>query len=186
MPLRVKRKIPHTWKSKINWQVTGINVEEDIVDDYYGFELDGNGLFLLEDMTVTHNTSLLLAMALNAAKDFGKPVAMFSLEMASTQLVQRLISMEAEIPGSKMRNGKLEDWEWQLLQTTVERLNSVPLFIDDTPAINIFELRAKCRRLKMQHDIKMVIIDYLQLMTGASKTTGTPTASRKSRASRAR
>ena len=114
-------------------------------------------------------TSLLLAMALNAAKDFGKPVAMFSLEMASTQLVQRLISMEAEIPGSKMRNGKLEDWEWQLLQTTVERLNSVPIFIDDTPAINIFELRAKCRRLKMQHDIKMVIIDYLQLMTGASE-----------------
>ncbi|MBK7939906.1 MAG: replicative DNA helicase [Lewinellaceae bacterium] len=114
-------------------------------------------------------TSLLLAMALNAAKDFGKPVAMFSLEMASTQLVQRLISMEAEIPGSKMRNGKLEDWEWQLLQTTVERLNSVPLFIDDTPAINIFELRAKCRRLKMQHNIQMVIIDYLQLMTGASE-----------------
>ncbi len=114
-------------------------------------------------------TSLLLAMMLNAAKDFGKPVAMFSLEMASTQLVQRLISMEAEIAGSKMRNGKLEDWEWQLLQTTVERLNSVPIFIDDTPAINIFELRAKCRRLKMQHDIKMVIIDYLQLMTGASE-----------------
>ena len=114
-------------------------------------------------------TSLLLAMALNAAKDFGKPVAMFSLEMASTQLVQRLISMEAEIPGSKMRNGKLEDWEWQLLQTTVERLNAVPIFIDDTPAINIFELRAKCRRLKMQHDIQMIIIDYLQLMTGASE-----------------
>ncbi|MCB9305711.1 MAG: replicative DNA helicase [Lewinellaceae bacterium] len=114
-------------------------------------------------------TSLLLAMALNAAKDFGKPVALFSLEMASTQLVQRLISMEAEIPGSKMRNGKLEDWEWQLLQTTVERLNSVPIFIDDTPAINIFELRAKCRRLKMQHDVQLIIIDYLQLMTGASE-----------------
>jgi len=113
-------------------------------------------------------TSLLLAMALNAAKDFNKGVALFSLEMASTQLVQRLISMEAEIPGSKMRNGKLEDYEWQQLQSTVERLNTVPIFIDDTPAINIFELRAKCRRLKQQYDIQLVIIDYLQLMTGST------------------
>jgi replicative DNA helicase len=114
-------------------------------------------------------TSMVLAIALNASKDFGKPVAMFSLEMASTQLVQRLISMEAEIEGSKMRNGKLQDWEWQQLQTTVDKLSSVPIFIDDTPGINIFELRAKCRRLKMQHDIQLVIIDYLQLMTGGSE-----------------
>jgi len=117
-------------------------------------------------------TSLVLAICLNAARDFGKGVAMFSLEMASTQLVQRLISMESEIAGSKMRNGKLEDYEWQQLQTTVERLNAVPIFIDDTPAINIFELRAKCRRLKQQHDIQLVIIDYLQLMTGATEGKG--------------
>jgi replicative DNA helicase len=114
-------------------------------------------------------TSLLLAMALNAAKDFGKGVAMFSLEMASSQLVSRLISMESEIQGSKMRSGKLEDYEWQQLQSTVERLSTVPIFIDDTPGINIFELRAKCRRLKMQYDIQMIIIDYLQLMTGGSE-----------------
>jgi replicative DNA helicase len=114
-------------------------------------------------------TSLVLAMALNAARDFNKGVALFSLEMASTQLVQRLISMEAEIQGQKMRSGKLEDYEWQQLQTTVERLSQVPIFIDDTPGINIFELRAKCRRLKMQHDIQLIIIDYLQLMTGASE-----------------
>jgi replicative DNA helicase len=114
-------------------------------------------------------TSMVLATALNAARDFNKPVALFSLEMASTQLVQRLISMEAEIPGSKMRNAKLESYEWQALQTTVERLSNVPIFIDDTPGINIFELRAKCRRLKMQHDIQLVIIDYLQLMTGSSE-----------------
>ncbi len=114
-------------------------------------------------------TSAVLAMALNAARDFNKGVALFSLEMANTQLVQRLISMESEIPGSKMRNGKLQDYEWQQLQSTVERLNAVPIFIDDTPAINIFELRAKCRRLKMQHDIQLVIVDYLQLMTGASE-----------------
>jgi replicative DNA helicase len=68
-----------------------------------------------------------------------------------------------------MRNGKLEDWEWQQLQKTVDTLSRVPIFIDDTPGINIFELRAKCRRLKMQHNIQMVIIDYLQLMTGSSE-----------------
>jgi len=169
VPVRVARKQPNPWRAKVNWQVTGIRVEADKVDDYYGFELDGNGLFLLEDMTVTHNTSMVLATALNAARDFNKGVAVFSLEMASTQLVQRLISMESEIPANKFRNGKLEDYEWQMLQSTVERLNTVPIFIDDTPAINIFELRAKCRRLKMQYDIQLVIIDYLQLMTGSSE-----------------
>jgi len=168
IPLRMLREQPNPWESSKNWHLTDIRVEADTVDEYYGFELDGNGLFLLEDMTVTHNTSMVLAVALNAALDFGKGVALFSLEMASTQLVQRLISMESEIPATKFRNGKLEDYEWQMLQTTVERLNSVPIYIDDTPAINIFELRAKCRRLKQQHDIQLIIIDYLQLMTGST------------------
>ncbi len=113
-------------------------------------------------------TSFTLALAKNAATDFNRPVALFSLEMSSVQLVQRLVSLEAEISGSKMRNGNLEDYEWQQLHTAIEKMSEVPIFIDDTPGINIFELRAKCRRLKMQHDIQMVIIDYLQLMTGKS------------------
>ena len=111
-------------------------------------------------------TSYTLALARNAAMEFNKGVAFFSLEMSSVQLVQRLISMEAEIPGSKLRNGQLEDYEWQQLNSAIEKLGEAPIFIDDTPGINVFELRAKCRRLKMQHDIQMVIIDYLQLMTG--------------------
>ncbi len=114
-------------------------------------------------------TSFVLATALNAARDFRKGVALFSLEMAAAQLVQRLISLDSEIVGSKMRSGKLEEYEWQMLQSAVERLNHVPIFIDDTAGINIFELRAKCRRLKMQHDIQLVIIDYLQLMSGVSE-----------------
>jgi replicative DNA helicase len=114
-------------------------------------------------------TSFVLALAKNAAMDFQKPVAVFSLEMSNVQLVQRLISMEAEISGSKMRNGKLEEYEWQQLQSAIEKMSEVPIFIDDTPGINIFELRAKCRRLKMQHDIQMVIIDYLQLMSGGGE-----------------
>ena len=111
-------------------------------------------------------TAFTLALAKNAAIDYKKPVAMFSLEMSSLQLTTRLISMESEISGTKLRNAQLEEYEWQQLHTTVEKLADVPLFIDDTPAINIFELRAKCRRLKMQHDVQLIIIDYLQLMSG--------------------
>lgn len=113
-------------------------------------------------------TSFVLSLARNAAMDFQKPVAVFSLEMAAVQLATRLVSMEAEISGSKLRNGQLEEYEWQQLHTAIEKVSEAPIFIDDTPGINVFELRAKCRRLKMQHDIQMVIIDYLQLMTGGS------------------
>lgn len=111
-------------------------------------------------------TSYVLSLARNAASDFKKPVALFSLEMSNVQLVQRIISLEAEIPGHKLRTGKLEEEEWKILNDTIEHLSEIPIFIDDTPGINIFELRAKCRRLKMQHDIQLVIIDYLQLMSG--------------------
>jgi len=111
-------------------------------------------------------TSFTLSLAKNAAAEFSKGVAVFSLEMSSLQLVQRLVSMEAEISGSKMRNGQLEEYEWEQLHAAIERLSDAPIYIDDTPGINIFEIRAKCRRLKMQHDIQLIIIDYLQLMSG--------------------
>ena len=114
-------------------------------------------------------TSFVLSLAKNAAAEFGKGVAIFSLEMSSVQLAQRIISMEAEISGSKMRNGQLEEYEMQQLNTALERISEAPIFIDDTPGINVFELRAKCRRLKMQHDISLVVIDYLQLMSGGGE-----------------
>lgn len=117
-------------------------------------------------------TAFTLALARNAAMDFGMSVAFFSLEMAAIQLVNRLISMETELPAEKLRTGKLEGSEWQQLHAGIEKLSDVPIYIDDTPGINIFELRAKCRRLKMQHDIKIIIIDYLQLMTGNGDTKG--------------
>ena len=113
-------------------------------------------------------TAFTLAMARNAAFDHKMPIAIFSLEMASQQLVTRLLSLEAEIEGGKMRNGRLEPEEWSKLHQAIEKMSDVPIYIDDTPGINIFELRAKCRRLKMHHDIKMIIIDYLQLMSGRS------------------
>lgn len=115
-------------------------------------------------------TSFVLSAAKNAAAEFNKPVALFSLEMSSLQLATRIISIEAEISGSKMRTGDLEDYEWQQLQSAIETVSEVPIFIDDTPGINVFELRAKARRLKMQHDIALIIIDYLQLMSGGGDT----------------
>jgi replicative DNA helicase len=92
--------------------------------------------------------------------------------MSSLQLVMRLIAMETEISSELLRQGKLEEYQWQLLNAKAEQLNKVPIFIDDTPGISVFELRAKCRRLKMQHDIQLIIIDYLQLMTAGGDMKG--------------
>jgi replicative DNA helicase len=111
-------------------------------------------------------TAFALSLARNAALS-KKPVAVFSLEMSKMQLVQRLIAMEAEINSKKIRNGQLDDYEWKKLHEAVERMMDIEIYIDDTPAINIFELRAKCRRMKQNHNIQMVVIDYLQLMSSA-------------------
>lgn len=112
-------------------------------------------------------TAFTLALARNAAVDHKRPIALFSLEMSSAQLVQRLISMETHIPAEKIRRGNLEQYEYQILTSKIDNLKNAPIFIDDTPAINVFELRSKCRRLKQQHDIQMIVIDYLQLMSGS-------------------
>ncbi len=166
IPVRIERKKARPRISPTDWKVTGIKVEYDRVDDYYGFEIDGNRLFLLEDMTVTHNTAFVVSALRNAAVEFQKPVAIFSLEMSSVQLVNRLISAEAEIDSEKIRKGNLAPHEWAQIHHRISGLTNAPIYIDDTPALSILELRAKCRRLKAQHDIEMIVIDYLQLMTG--------------------
>ncbi len=110
-------------------------------------------------------TAFVLSMARNIAVNHNVPVAIFSLEMSSAQLVQRLVSSEIEISADRLRTGKLLTREWEQLHDKVESLARSPFFIDDTPSISLFELRAKSRRLKMQSDIQLVIVDYLQLMT---------------------
>jgi replicative DNA helicase len=111
-------------------------------------------------------TAFALSMARNMAIDHGKRVAIFSCEMSSIQLVNRLIISETDIPGDKIKNGRLTEEEWKQLDTRIKKLVQAPIFIDDTPAISIFELRAKCRRLMAQHKLDIVIVDYLQLMSG--------------------
>ena len=118
-------------------------------------------------------TAFVLSMAKNVAIDYDIPVAVFSLEMSSVQLIKRLIVSETGIDNDKIKKGKLNDAEWKQLYTKVRDLENAPIYIDDTPALNIFDLRAKCRRLVSQHKVKMIIIDYLQLMTSKDKSTGT-------------
>ncbi len=110
-------------------------------------------------------TAFVLSMARNIGVNHTDAVALFSLEMSSVQLVNRLIVSETEIPAERVRTGKLSTDEWEQLNDKIDKLYKAPIFIDDTPAISLFELRAKCRRLKMQYDINLVVVDYLQLMT---------------------
>ncbi|MFL9839178.1 replicative DNA helicase [Flavobacterium sp. ST-75] len=110
-------------------------------------------------------TAFVLSMARNIAIDFNHGVAVFSLEMSSVQLITRLISSETGLSSEKLRTGKLEKHEWEQLSIKVKDLEKAPLYIDDTPSLSIFDLRAKARRLASQYGIRMIIIDYLQLMT---------------------
>mgnify|MGYP002510810922 CR=1 FL=1 len=112
-------------------------------------------------------TALVLSMAKNMAVNFNTPVAIFSLEMSNVQLVNRLISNVCELNGSKIKSGQLSQYEWEKLMSKVKLLYSAPLYVDDTPSLSIFELRTKARRLVREHGVKIIIIDYLQLMTAA-------------------
>jgi replicative DNA helicase len=120
-------------------------------------------------------TAFALNLARNAALHPAKPtpVAVFSLEMSAAQLVQRILSAESEIGLEKINRGKLEDYEYQQLHTKgIKRLEQAPIFIDDTAALNIFEFRAKARRLVNKHQVGLIIIDYLQLMSGSNDKGG--------------
>ena len=117
-------------------------------------------------------TALTLSMARNIAVDHNIPVAFFSLEMSSVQLITRLISSETQLSSEKLRTGNLEKHEWEQLNVKVKGLEKAPLFIDDTPSLSIFDLRAKARRLSSQHGIKLIMVDYLQLMTAGGNQKG--------------
>lgn len=117
-------------------------------------------------------TAFVLSMTRNMAITHKQPVALFSLEMANVQLVNRLIVSETEIAADKIKNGSLTPDEWHQLESKIGGLISAPIFVDDTPGLSVFELRAKCRRLKKQHDIKIIIIDYLQLMNASGMNPG--------------
>ncbi len=113
-------------------------------------------------------TAFLLSMARNIAVQHDIPLALFSLEMASVQLITRMIASETGISSEKLRKGQMSDEEWQRLFSNVSALENAPLYIDETPSLSVFDFRAKCRRLVMQHGVKIIMVDYLQLMTANS------------------
>jgi replicative DNA helicase len=163
--------------SKSIMQIDGlINREDGLLEDSVpsGYlELDkmtsgwkATDLVIIAARPSMGKTAFVLNLARNAAVDFNMPVAIFSLEMGAVQLAKRLISLECEIDAQKVANGKMTDNEYSILRDKVEKLSSAPIYINDQPAINVYELRAQCRRLQNAHGIKMVIIDYLQLMSG--------------------
>ena len=114
-------------------------------------------------------TAFVLTMARNMAVEYETPVAFFSLEMASTQLMNRLIVGETGLDHKLIRSGKLSPDEWKILETKTKPLGMAPLYIDDTPALSIYEFRSKARRLHSNYGIKLIIIDYLQLMTASGQ-----------------
>jgi replicative DNA helicase len=136
-------------------------VQVDNEDELY---LAGRG------MIPTHNSALALDFARSATIRHGLPTVVFSLEMGRNEITMRLLSAEARVPMHIMRTGQMSDDDWGRLAKRMSEVADAPLFIDDSPNMSLMEIRAKCRRLKQRHDLKLVIIDYLQLMSSPKKT----------------
>jgi replicative DNA helicase len=135
-------------------------VQVDNKDELY---LAGRG------MIPTHNSALALDFARSAAIRHNMPTVVFSLEMGRNEITMRLLSAEARVPMHVMRTGQMGDDDWGRLAKRMSEVADAPLFIDDSPNMSLMEIRAKCRRLKQRHDLKLVIIDYLQLMSTPGK-----------------
>lgn len=132
------------------------------------FTVPGLHNFVAADLYV-HNTALGLGIALNVAKTTHKPVLVFSLEMGHTELTQRILSSEAEVESQKLRTGRLQEPDWSKIGRAINRIEGIPLYLDDNPRVTVMEIRAKARRLKARSGgIGLIMIDYLQLMSGGS------------------
>jgi len=115
-------------------------------------------------------TALVLNIASHIALRGNMPVAIFSLEMSKDSLASRMLSSEAKVDAGKIRNGRLEAADWDSINNTLPKISQAPLFIDDTPGISVAQMRSKCRKLKLEHGLGMIVIDYIQLMSGSGRT----------------
>ncbi|HOP91915.1 MAG TPA: replicative DNA helicase [Acetivibrio thermocellus] len=138
--------------------------------DYKTAGLQNSDLILIAARPAMGKTSFVLNIAQYAAIHAKVPVAIFSLEMSKEQLVNRMLCCEAMVDSQKMRTGKLEDSDWQKVARALGPLSEAPIYIDDTPGLSVAEIRAKCRRLKLEKNLGLVVIDYLQLMQGRGKS----------------
>jgi replicative DNA helicase len=145
-----------------------VAVDDEGVEQVYDLTVPGTHNFVAADVFV-HNTSFALGMGAHAALHANRPVLLFSLEMGSLELSQRLLCGEARIDSSRVRTGRLSEDDWSRISQAIGRLAAAPIWIDDNPNLTVMEIRAKARRLRSQvGDLGMVIVDYLQLMSGRS------------------
>ena len=136
--------------------------------DYMTTGLHGSELILLAARPAMGKSAFALNIAANAALKSNVPVTIFNLEMSKDQLVDRILSSEAMVDSNKIRTGKLEEEDWSSVAGVLGRLSESQIYIDDTPGITVTEIRTRCRKLKMEKDIGLIIIDYLQLVQGSS------------------
>ncbi|MBQ3415418.1 MAG: replicative DNA helicase [Clostridia bacterium] len=140
--------------------------------DYKTAGLHGSDLILIAARPAMGKSAFALNIAANAALKANVPVAIFSLEMSKEQMVNRILCSEAMVDSNKVRTGKLEEEDWAKLAGAIGPLSDSNIFIDDTPGISVMEIRAKCRKLKLEKNIGLVVIDYLQLVQGSNKRIG--------------
>lgn len=140
--------------------------------DYKTAGLHPSDLVLIAARPAMGKSAFALNIATNAAIKANTPVVIFSLEMSKEQMVNRILCSEAMVDSNKVRTGKLDEDDWIKLASSIGPLSEAPIYIDDTPGISIMEIRAKCRKLKLEKDIGLVIIDYLQLVQGSNKKVG--------------
>jgi replicative DNA helicase len=145
------------------WWDEIVSIESMGEQETYDLTVPDQHNFVADDLVV-HNSALMINMAENAAVDFDKPCALFSLEMSETELAQRFIASQAKLNGDDLRKGRVRQDRWPKVVKATEKLASAPLFIDDSSDLGIMELRAKARRLHSKHELGLIIIDYLQLM----------------------
>ena len=150
-------------KSKITGVPTGFSDFDNMTAG-----LQGSDLILIAARPAMGKTAFALNIAAHAAIRENVPVALFSLEMSKDQLVNRILCMEAMVDSNKVRTGKLEEDDWNKLAGVVGPISDSGIYIDDTPGISIMEIRTKCRKLKMEKDIGLIVIDYIQLIQGSS------------------
>lgn len=146
-----------------------VTIEEIGTFQVYDLTVPGTHNFIAGDVCV-HNTTFCLNIAQHAALHHGTPVAIFSLETSNQQVVQRMLASEAEVDGSRLRTGFLSDSDWPKLANAMARLSEAPIFIDDAATINVIEMRAKARKLKAEHGLGLIIIDYLQMIQSYRRT----------------
>lgn len=150
-------------------EIRGVPTELVDLDKVLG-GLQKSDLLIIAGRPASGKTGFLLTVAKNAAIKHKKHVAMFSLEMSNEQLVQRMIAQETSINSQVLRSGKIDDDQWELFTRAVEVLSNTRIFLDDTPAMTPIQMRTKCRRLHLEQQIDLVLVDYIQLMSGDMRT----------------